>query len=123
MNYPKRRNLLSRIVTLSNVYYLAPVWVLCASCNTSKLLFHPNVHGYDAEFGQADDIHGEGDESVFNTTPREVYVGLSYKWFSGFKAKREKEIVNVEDYFDHICIFMQQGKKMKSVFDWPCGVG
>jgi len=122
LNYPQRRSWLTQIATLSKVYYLAPLWVLCLSCDTPKLLFHPNVHGYDAEAGQASDIHGEGDESVFNLTPREIYVGLSYKWFSGYITKGEKEIVNIEDYFDHICVFMQRGKKIKSVFDWPCGL-
>lgn len=123
LNYPQPRNLFTQLATLSKVYYLAPLWVNCTKCETPKLLFHPNVHGYDAEFGQASDIHGEGEESVFNTTPKEVYVGLSYKWLSGYTTESENQIANVEDYFDHICVFMQHGRKIKSVFDWRCGLG
>lgn len=123
LSYPQPRSLLTQLATLSRVYHLAPLWVVCAKCKTPKLLFHPNVHGYDAEFGQASDIHGEGEESVFNATAQEIYVGLSYKWLSGYTTKSEKEIVNLEDYFDHICVFMHQGKKIKRVFDWRCGLG
>lgn len=104
------------------IEYLAPVNIHCTSCNTTSLLFNPNIHGWN---GQLDEQTTETDLQVtqlYTDDLGEVMVNYSYQNAENYQDLLDDNIANPQDYFDTITIYFKSAKdtSIREIFSYEC---
>jgi len=114
--------LLKRLFTGQKLTYEPLVSIQCPSCDSTRVVFDQQLHGWDAMFDDVS-MSERAQPGVYNVETSKVYVGLSYYWLNYYEqvVSENKDIgVDLENYIDHIDFFLESRKNTELVFGFGC---
>ncbi|WP_105255824.1 hypothetical protein [Pseudoalteromonas sp. T1lg75] len=94
----------------------SPVYVECPECNSNKLLFNPEVHGWNGEQNENKPQLDSVGAVPFTDKAGKVYVTYSYQGTENYEEMLEDdELDNPQDFFDTFTVYFEETEQKLSL--------